>query len=83
MNPKADASGGKAGAVWVLERVTKSGCRKSCGDLYKECRAHSRYAEAAVISKQAEAFWALLKSFPKQIEGILSLAQARAADRMC
>ena len=32
-----------------------------------------------MISKQAEAFWALLKSFPKQVE--MPLAQARAADR--
>ena len=32
----------------------------------------------AVISKQAKAFWALLKSFPKQIE--MPLAQARDAD---
>jgi len=31
-----------------------------------------------VISKQAESFWALLKSFPKQVE--MPLAQARAAD---
>ena len=31
-----------------------------------------------MISKQAEAFWALLKSFPKQIE--MPLAQARDAD---
>jgi acetyl esterase/lipase len=31
-----------------------------------------------VISKRAEAFWALLKSFPKQIE--MSLAKARESD---
>ena len=34
-----------------------------------------------MISKQAEAFWALLKSFPKQIE--MPLSKARESDLLC
>ena len=50
---------------------------KSCGDFPKSVDRF-RYAEVAVISKQAEAFWALLRSFPKQIE--MPLSKARESD---
>ena len=55
----------KPGRVRVLERMTKSGCGKSCGDFHKRV---DRFPICGGCDDQqaGKAFWALLKNYPKQ-----------------